>query len=245
VQYHSLKPDRLLETQRRLSQRIEARFPDSGLSEVAEELTSIAQEAAVRAEQIRRPNFPLRAAIVLLLLGALALGLWLAGSLQLKANLGEATGLFDFVEKALRAAVFLGAVILFLITLEIRLKRRRALAALHELRAIAHVVDMHQVAKDPEEIANRDRAGTEAPDQTTKTLEDLNRYLHYCSGMLAIISKIAALYVQEFPDAPTVSAVDQIESLCSGLSHKIWQKIMILDEFLDPQKPDRQIRGPG
>jgi hypothetical protein len=30
--------------------------------------------------------------------------------------------------------------------------------------------------------------------------------------------------------------VDQVESLCSGLSQKIWQKITILDQFLSRQK---------
>ncbi|HEV3259530.1 MAG TPA: hypothetical protein VG013_21875 [Gemmataceae bacterium] len=239
MQYQTLKPDRILETQRRLSQRIAARFPRSGLSEVGGELVSMAEEAAVRAEKIRRPNLGLRAAVVLLLLGALALGLWMAAALHLKPELPEAMSLFQFAEAVLRACVFLGAVILFLLSLEIRLKRRRALAALHELRAMAHVVDMHQVAKDPERFLHGESAVSEGPSQTTKTIADLNRYLHYCNELVAIISKIAALYVQEFPDAPTVSAVDQVENLCSGLSQRIWQKIMILDQFVEQQKPAR------
>jgi hypothetical protein len=237
MQYQTLKPERILETQRQLARRIAARFPGSGLSEVAGELVSMAEEAAVRAEKIRRPNLPLRAAVTLLLLGGLALGVWAATLLEIKPEQRQAMNLFEFVGGALRSSVFLGAVILFLITLEIRLKRRRALAALHEVRAMAHVVDIHQVAKDPEMFLQRGPGVSEGPDQTTKTLFDLNRYLHYCNELLAILSKIAALYVQEFPDAPTVSAVDQVESLCSGLSQKIWQKIMILDQFLEPQKP--------
>jgi hypothetical protein len=237
LQYQTLKPDRILLTQQALTERIAARFPGSGLSEVAGELVSIAQEAAVRAEQIRRPNLPLRIAIAALLGAALALGVWMAATHQVKTELLPNKNVFEVVELALRAAVFLGAVIVFLISLEIRLKRRRALAALHELRAIAHVVDMHQVAKDPDDLVNRDPAVSADRPQTTRTLFDLNRYLHYCSELLAIISKIAALYVQDFPDAPTVSAVDQVETLCSGLSQRIWQKIMILDEFLEQQKP--------
>ena len=34
-------------------------------------------------------------------------------------------------------------------TLEARLNARRALTALHEFRSIAHVIDMHQLTKDP------------------------------------------------------------------------------------------------
>ena len=43
------------------------------------------------------------------------------------------------------------------------------------------------------------------------------------------VSKVAALYVQGFPDAQAVSAVDDVEDLTTGLSRKIWQKIMILE----------------
>ena len=42
--------------------------------------------------------------------------------------------------------------------------------------------------------------------------------------------------MQDFPDGPTVAAVDQVENLCSGLSQKIWQKLMVLDEGQEPQK---------
>ena len=41
---------------------------------------------------------------------------------------------------------------LFLFSLEGRLKRRTALRMLHRLRSIAHVVDMHQLTKDPENV---------------------------------------------------------------------------------------------
>jgi hypothetical protein len=228
MQYLTLDPERLRETHQRLYERIATRFPASGLSEVAGELGTLVDVAAVRAETIRRPNFLLRTSIALLLTGALGLGCWMAFSSRFQADLWRNRNLFELVEVLLRASVFLMAVIVFLITLETRLKRRRALAALHELRALAHVVDMHQVAKDPEGALK-----TEQPTPTIETPADLYRYLHYCNELLALISKVAALYVQEFPDAPTVMAVDQVEDLCGGLSQKIWQKLMMLDQLLD------------
>jgi hypothetical protein len=237
VQFHTLKPERLRETQDKLAQRIARRFPDSGLRQVAAELLKMVEEAAVRAEQIRRPNWPLRLAVLLLALGALGLGLRLATSLEVKSDLRDAMGLFQFVEAVLRACFFLGAVVLFLVSLEVRMKRRRALKALYELRAMAHVVDMHQVAKDPEGLMRGQPPGPDAPRQTTKTPADLNRYLNYCNELLSIISKVAALYVQDFPDAPTVAAADQVESLCSGLSQRIWQKIMVLDQIVGQGQP--------
>jgi hypothetical protein len=232
--YRYLRADKIIETQRRLRDRIAKRFPASGLSEVASELLAVAEEAAVRAERIRRPNRLLRLGVALLLLGAVGLAITIARELKVQADLEEVLNLVQFVEAGLGATVFLGVGVLFLLTLELRLKRRRAQSAIHELRAIAHVVDMHQLAKDPEGLAHRGPViSVVAPGQTTQTLYDLNRYLNYCNELLAIISKIAAVYVQDFPDDQTVAAVDQIESLCLGLAQKIWQKLMVLEEILD------------
>lgn len=56
----------------------------------------------------------------------------------------------------------------------------------------------------------------------------------YCSEALSVISKIAALYFQEFDDPVTLSAVNDVEELTSRLARKVWQKIIIL-ERLSPQ----------
>lgn len=231
--YRTLRPDKIIETQRRLQERIAKRFPNSGLKEVAGEVLTVAEEAAVRAEKIRRPNIPLRVGVALLLLGGAALVTVIVRSVRLRRDLWEVMDLVQFTEAALGAIVFLGAAVLFLVTMELRLKRSRALAALHELRALAHVVDMHQLAKDPEGLARRGPVVSEATGQTTTTLFELNRYLTYCHELLAVVSKIAAVYVQDFPDSSTVAAVDQIETLCAGLSQKIWQKLMVLEEIID------------
>ncbi len=235
MKYSTINPERLRETQRKLQARIEKRFPTSGLSKVAAELVSMVEEAGVRAEQIRRPNWPLRAGVVLLILGALGIILRLGNSLKLTADFHDAVGVLTFAEVSLQDCFFFGAAVIFLVSLEIRLKRRRALAALHELRAMAHVVEMHQIAKDPEGLLAALATGADMSGQTTKAPEDLNRYLNYCNELLSIISKIGALYVQDFPDAPTVAAADQVENLCSGVSQRIWQKIMVLDQLVRRQ----------
>src|ERR1700743_1503967 len=63
---------------------------------------------------------------------------------------------------------------------------------------------------------------------------ELIRYLDHCSDLLALLSKVAALYVQDFDDPVTLSAVNEIENLTNGISRKIWQKIMIFDRILTP-----------
>ena len=61
----------------------------------------------------------------------------------------------------------------------------------------------------------------------------LVRYLNYCSEMLSLIGKVAALYLQAFQDGVVLDAVDDIEDLTTGLCRKIWQKLMILEGFAD------------
>ncbi|CAN5775563.1 hypothetical protein BH23PLA1_BH23PLA1_16610 [soil metagenome] len=242
MNYRRLKPEEIIETQIQLHQRICKRFPDSGLSQVSAELLSVAQEAMVRAVAIRRRNIPLRLAVVALGLGVLLLAVVVGVNLRVQIDgLRDVTNLVPFVESACATFVFVGATAIFLMTLESRMKRRRALAAIHELRALAHIVDMHQLSKDPEGLAHRGPVIARPNEKTTRTFFDLNRYLNYCIELLAIISKVAALYVQDFNDAVAVSAVDQVEDLCSVLARKIWQKVMILDrlmggegQYLDP-----------
>jgi hypothetical protein len=89
---------------------------------------------------------------------------------------------------------------------------------------------MHQLTKDPERIVARvPEQDTASSPQHAMTRFELGRYLDYCTELLSLISKIAALYVQRFDDEVTLGAVNEVESLTSGLSKKIWQKIMILD----------------
>ncbi|MFL2582648.1 MAG: hypothetical protein ACJ0QJ_05780 [Flavobacteriales bacterium] len=42
---------------------------------------------------------------------------------------------------------------------------------------------------------------------------------------------MAALYAQSLPDEVIVSAVNEIEVLTTGLSRKIWQKIVVIQNL--------------
>jgi hypothetical protein len=222
-----LRKDRLVETAQKVRQRIGERFPEAGLSGVAAEIVQITEDAVARAEAISRPNLWLRAGLVVLVL--IAVG-GIVTYIQTRDDGKPAwrTAL-EFLDATKGSTAILMALGIFLFTLETRLKRRRALRAVHELRAMAHLVDMHQLAKDPDRLGdptNPIEVGGRKADA-----EDLGRYLHFCTELLAIVSKIGQLYVQDFPDTTAVNAVDQFESLATGLSNKIWQKIMILDQI--------------
>jgi hypothetical protein len=61
------------------------------------------------------------------------------------------------------------------------------------------------------------------------TPPQLARYLDYCSEMLALTSKLAALHAQHLQDPVVLNAVNDIESLAADLVRTIWQKLTILD----------------
>jgi len=224
VNYRRLDAQKIIETVQALHQRIERRFPGSGLGKVVAELLQVAQETVTRAQWIQKPNLPLRCMAVLLSLAILTIIAGLVVNIR-QFSFTEYGTFIQALDASIGSVVFIGAAILFLMNWENRIKRGRALKAVHELRALAHIVDMHQVTKDPENYFGR---GRRASVKREMTPFELGRYLDYCSDSLALISKIAALYVQDFQDTVLLDAVDDVEDLTSGLSRKIWQKITIL-----------------
>jgi hypothetical protein len=233
VSFGTLDPDQIAETIDRLRQRIERRFPGSGLSQVCGELDLIAAKAKERAAWIARPILPLRIAVVLLC-GLIGAGLLV--TLSTLHGPGESFKITEFIqvlEAGINDVVLIGAAVFFLATLENRIKRHRALAAIHEMRAIAHVIDMHQLTKDPEWVLGRGQETGVLPPRTMSRFE-LARYLDYCSEMLSLTGKVAVLYVQHFDDSVALAGVNEVENLTNGLSRKIWQKLMVLNA--DPHR---------
>ena len=88
---------------------------------------------------------------------------------------------------------------------------------------------MHQLTKDPERVHPGIQLTTASP-RVNLTRFELSRYLDYCSEMLSLTGKVAAVYVQHFDDAVAIASANEVEQLCTGLSRKIWQKIMILQQ---------------
>lgn len=232
-----------------LEARIAAHFPQSGLREVGRELIAVSGDTTSRIIRIRRRSTALRvlAWLLCVLIAVILL------SIPFALRPGKVETIADAVqvlEAALSASFFIGACILFLLTWESRMRHQRTMEAIHELRAMAHVVDMHQLTKDPPLLLGMEGAGgaasshsfdvASAPPASPVTTSpptspprrytpfELQRYLDYCSEMLALISKVAVLHVQDTTDPATIAVIDEIEELTNGLSRKIWQKIILI-----------------
>jgi hypothetical protein len=227
--YRRLDAQKIIDSVQSLQHRIEARFPGSGLGKIAAELLCVAKETVERARWIQKPHLMLRCMAIALSLGIISIVIGLAIHIR-QFQMNDYTNFIQALDATIGSIVFVGAAILFLVNWETRIKRNRALKAIHELRALAHIVDMHQLTKDPERTSRHSQRPM-APVKRELTPFELNRYLDYCSDSLALISKIAALYVQDFQDTVVLDAVDDVEDLSSGLSRKIWQKITILENL--------------
>lgn len=221
----ALDPALVVTTIERLRDRIHQRFPNSGLERVCASLAEAAKRTASETAYIQAPNIVLRSGVGLVL--ALGLFLVIAAIRNLNLNPGapKALEIVSGVDASINVLLLAAAGVAFLLTIETRLKRRRAIAALQEIRGLVHVIDMHQLTKDPGMIGG---ARTSASPDRDLTPFELQRYLDYCTEMLSLAAKIAALYAQAARDAQTEEAASDIERLATNLSQKIWQKISIV-----------------
>lgn len=225
--YSGLDSVHILNTLQGVEDRITRHFPESGLGKVSAELHQVGIAIVRLADKLGRPIWALRVLTFIGILAMIAVAVWVFYMALTLAPAGQ-DGLMETlqgIESVTNEVIFLTIGIIFLSTLENRLKRRAALDSLHRLRSVAHVIDMHQLTKDPNNVLEPGEVG----DPRFNTPRHLIRYLDFCTDLLSINSKLAALHVQYFQDNQVLNSVNEVETLSHELSRTIWQKIMILD----------------
>jgi len=143
----------------------------------------------------------------------------------------------DLAETAISDLVYASIAIFFLWSFPERLQRSRLLNLLHQLRSTAHIIDMHQLTKDPEQL-KPSFVPSRASRPLGMTRDQVERYLDYCSELLSLVGKTAALCAEESRDSLVLETVSTVETLTVGLSRKIWQKISNLP-------PGEPMKRPG
>lgn len=223
--YRKLDLNKTVETIQKLKLRIEDRFPEAGLAKVCGELLSVAKESEPKIAFISKPIIWLRLLFGVLIVGGLVTLIYSISLVDISFEAVKIVDLVQGAEASVNDIIFIGAAIYFLFRTENLIKRKKALAALTELRTIAHVIDMHQLTKDPKSLNTR---GTENSPKREMNNYELSRYLDYCSEMLSLTSKVSASYANDYNDEVVLNTINEIEDLTSSLSGKVWQKIMIL-----------------
>ena len=181
-----LQEDRIVDTVARLQRRISDRFPGSSLASLCGDLREVAEQASERSAWIGNPIRSLRVAgyttafvLITFFFGFVVYELQPAPNVQRDVTSKvELTDLISAIEAGINIIILLALAMWFFVGLETRIKRRRAIAAVHELRSLSNVI----------------------------------------------------------------AVVSEVEQLSTGLSQKIWQKIMILNQARDMQIHTAEIR---
>lgn len=217
----------------RLEARIRARFPDRRLADAAkalrEAVPQIHDDVEASKARRRRIRWLARGAGVVVVLAALV-AVVLALRDPVLDGVDSSVDWLDIVESTVNDVVFAGIAVFFLWAMPERLERRTLLDLLHRLRSLAHVVDMHQLDKDPEQVRAGYHPTAQSPTRPILDAEGLHHYLDYCSELVSLIAKTAALCAERSSDPVILGTVSEIETLAAQLSQKIWQKISLLPE---------------
>lgn len=231
-----LDADKLLRTIEVLRHRIFERFPDSGLHHVCAQLIEVAKQTQSTTEKIGDPILWIRAAAISLIVLLLSIASWFSISLRHESVLTFEDAI-PIAEAGMNLLILIAIAVFWLWNSEAKIRRARVVRAINRLREFAHVIDMHQLTKDPDSSFLRSMPTEHSP-KRKMTPYELSRYLDYCSEMLSHISKLGYLYVSKLDDSSANQSVNELESLCSGLSRKIWQKIMVIYSLAD-RYPDK------
>ncbi len=216
-----LRAEGILNAIENIKERIFNRFPSSSLNKIAIDLISTAKEIITESTKSDNKNIIIRFTSFAFCFCILSILIYFFRGLILKFP-EDFTSFVTLLEASLGASVFIGATILYLNSLEAKYKRKKAISIIHKLRVLSHVIDMHQVSKDPSNLI-KPKLNKEIT-HNYKTKDDLSKYYDYCSELLSMISKVAAYYIQNSDDHEVRESVDQIEILTTNLSRKIWQK---------------------
>lgn len=233
---HVLRADEIVKTVMRLEARISERFPESGLAHVGSDLLVTARATAARVERLARPYFGLRILAALALIAGIAAQVYVGWLIDWRSVVAraDAVGIAQGLDSVVNLLLLSFAAIWFVLTFEQRLKRRRVMRQLYQFRSFAHVIDMHQLTKDPTVVLSGGAPTPSSPERRMSEFE-LSRYLDYCAEMLSLIAKLAALYAGRMQDREIIAAVNEVEELTSNLGRKIWQKIMIVSRLNESQ----------
>jgi len=236
-----LDADAVREVVVELEARISARFPTRGLRQVAADLAvlidAVEDGASSTQGRVRVARLASRVVMWLILAGtAFVIAFAFKDAAFGDKRVHSFLDLLPLIETVINDVVFAGIAVFFLYSFPERVQRGRLLNLLHQLRSTAHIIDMHQLTKDPEQLKR-----SFVPSTASKPLElnrdEMERYLDYCSELLALVGKTAALCAEESRDDVVLDTVSTIETLCVGISRKIWQKISNLPAPEDAVSP--------
>lgn len=229
--YERLALEPVRATADRLVERMAARIPGRDLLKVAAELIRLIDDVGAGASQtrgrLRTARIVSRGGLTLVVAGAVALFVVAARDAFSLHEPESSVDWIPLIEAAINDLVFVAIAVFFLYSVPDRLERSRLLTLLYRLRSLAHIIDMHQLTKDPERVRTSYQPTVDEVELGLDRMQ-MEAYLEYCTELLSLVGKTAALCAEESRDQVVLDTVRAIETLTVSLSREIWQKIALL-----------------
>lgn len=210
---HRLDPAKIVETAGNLAAEIAVRLPGTTLAALAGELETIALSAMERGRLARQPIVSIRLLSAAAIVSAVSALWYLADHIHTKWEFGTINEVFEGLHTGFELVALFAGAMWFCATIELRIKRKRALAFIEELREFIHVIDVTQLYFTPDLYRSRTPAGPTLP-----TLDET--YLLYCTQMLAVLGNLAPLYTRGAPEDSVLRAAADVETLAIAVTTK-------------------------
>jgi hypothetical protein len=220
--------EELAETCAKLARRIHVSFPGRGIDDHArclvERVNSIVEEGR---RAVEAPMWLTRLSAIG---GVTAITLLVLVSVLCVRHVGDIDNLPTYLSSLDAFFTVLAATVaggLTMRSIRHRVEQTRALKKLDELRGVAHVTDLLQIAKSPTLLLYSDPStGSEVED-----IRQMTEYLSYGAELQSLTAKVAAVYGRWCSDAAVHAAIDGIERLCTDLERKSLQKVLLLEQI--------------
>jgi hypothetical protein len=226
----TLIPEQIAASCQVLADRIHERFPHRGIERHAHWFASYARQVVSAGQSSIEAPAILR---LISWLGGMAAGVLLLSPIYFVRRVDGIDHLPTFLSSLDAFITLLAATVAGFFTMrsiELGVVRWRALSGLHTLRSFAHVTDMLQITKCPTRLLFPHAPTRSSPHEEDDSMS-MSRYLSYCTELYALTAKVAVLYGEWTSDAIVLSALDDVEDLCSSLENKTTQKILLLEQL--------------
>lgn len=214
---HRLDPSRIVETAENLARAIDERLPGSNLSGLGHELVQIAHGSEERADRARQPIYAVRAASLASIAASAALLAVIGLHVHTRWEFATITEVFEATDAGFNLIAILAGALWFFGSFEARIKRRRVLESIEELREFIHVIDVTQLYYTPD-LYRPDAEPTLGGRKLDYT------YLLFCTQMLAVIGNLAPLYARGATGDAVLRASSDVELLANSITVKLQAK---------------------
>ncbi len=193
-------------------------FHDRGLPRRVDDIRRLVGDAARLGESVKDRS-PLDFLVPsMVILGLLVISMPVLLALRLPSEISlSVLEVFEPIDAAMNVVLLVLGLWFVIYRTLVERRRAKMMRMIHRFRSIVHLLDLVQLTKSIE------------PDREDPlSIEQRVRYLDLCSQSTSLAAKGAALLIARYSDARVVAAVNEIETVCSGISQKIWNKIQVL-----------------